>query len=71
VFLRFYGPSAKQVTAGHEDVWVELEKQEDGMWTGVLPYTEPGFKQLAFSGGRREGHKSVSTHRLGQRRRYQ
>lgn len=48
VILRFYGPCAQKVTASHEDVSVELKKQEDGMWTGVLPYDEPGFKQLAF-----------------------
>ena len=48
VRLSFYAPKARRVTAGHEDTWVELEKQSSGVWTGILPYDEPGFKQLAF-----------------------
>lgn len=46
--LRFYAPGAQSVSAGHEDVSADLEKQPDGMWVGFLPYSEPGFKQLAF-----------------------
>lgn len=48
VIVRFYGPEAKQVSAGHEEVWVELERKPSGLWEGILPYSEPGFKQLAF-----------------------
>ncbi len=46
--VRFYGPEAQTVRAGHEDVWIDLVKQPDGLWTGLLPYADPGFKQLAF-----------------------
>ena len=49
VLLRFYGPAAQTVRAGHEDTWIDLTKDESGMWTGILPYDEPGFKQLAFT----------------------
>ena len=49
VLVRFFGPAAASVRAGHEDVWIDLQKDEDGMWTGLLPYDEPGFKQLAFT----------------------
>ena len=48
VELHFYAPGASTVSAGHEDTWVELTQQPTGLWTGVLPYDEPGFKQLAF-----------------------
>ena len=49
VLVRFFGPAAASVRAGHEDTWIDLTKDEDGMWTGLLPYDEPGFKQLAFT----------------------
>ena len=49
VLVRFFGPEAASVRAGHEDTWIDLHKDEDGMWTGLLPYDEPGFKQLAFT----------------------
>ena len=48
VILRFYAPGAKSVRAGHEDTWVDLTDDGSGMWTGRLPYDEPGFKQLGF-----------------------
>lgn len=48
VLVRFFGPKAQRVQAGHEDVWVDLTMDDIGMWTGLLPYDEPGFKQLAF-----------------------
>ena len=48
VKVAFYGPEAETVTAFHEDVSVDLVKDEAGLWTGILPYYEPGFKQLGF-----------------------
>ena len=48
VILRFFAPGARRVEAGHEDTWVDLTDDGNGMWTGRLPYAEPGFKQLAF-----------------------
>lgn len=48
VKLHFYAPKAQNISAGHEDTWIELQKQSSGLWTGILPYEEPGFKQLAF-----------------------
>ncbi|MBP1555369.1 MAG: hypothetical protein J6Z24_04195 [Oscillospiraceae bacterium] len=43
------GPTAKEVTAGYPGNMVSLEKGEDGMWTGVICYEEPGLKQLIFN----------------------
>jgi len=48
VFVTFYAPEAQSVSAFHEDVSIELEKDENGVWSGELPYDEPGFKQLGF-----------------------
>ena len=48
VLLRFFGPGAGSVRAGHEDTWVDLTRDESGMWTGILPYEQPGFQQLVF-----------------------
>ena len=42
------GPDAGEVTAGYPGNMVALEKGEDGMWTGVIQYEEPGLKQLIF-----------------------
>ena len=43
-----YGPTASEVTAGYPDNMVKLEKDDDGMWSGVIQYDEPGQKQLIF-----------------------
>ena len=55
VWVTLYGPTATEVKAGYpanpgetEDHYVELTKQEDGMWTGTIQYDEPGLKQLIF-----------------------
>jgi len=48
VKVAFFAPAAQTVTAFHENVSVDLEKDKDGLWTGLLPYSEPGFKQLGF-----------------------
>jgi enterochelin esterase-like enzyme len=48
VKVTFYAPDAKIVTAFHDQVSVELVQGDDGVWSGVLPYDEPGFKQLGF-----------------------
>lgn len=48
VNVSFYGPEANEVVAGYPDVWVKLEKNEEGMWTGNVKYDEPGQKQLIF-----------------------
>jgi len=49
VEVAFYAPEASSVTAFHGDVSVQLVKNEDGVWSGLLPYSEPGFKQLGFT----------------------
>jgi enterochelin esterase-like enzyme len=48
VQVSYFAPTAQSVTASHEDVKVDLTKDANGLWTGILPYAEPGFKQLAF-----------------------
>ena len=48
VWVSLYGPTAREVTAGPPENQVSLEKQDDGMWTGTVPYADPGLKQLIF-----------------------
>lgn len=48
VWVSLYGPEAGKVTAGYPNNLVELEKDEEGMWTGTIQYDEPGLKQLIF-----------------------
>ena len=48
VQLSFYAPAATTVTATNYQSEVTLTKGSDGVWTGTLLYTEPGFKPLEF-----------------------
>jgi enterochelin esterase-like enzyme len=48
VKVTFYAPDAHVVSAWHENVSIDLQKGGDGVWSGILPYSEPGFKQLGF-----------------------
>ena len=48
VWVCFNGPDASEVTAGYPGNLVNLEKGDDGMWTGIIQYDEPGLKQLIF-----------------------
>ncbi len=48
VWVCLYGPTANEVTAGYPENMVNLEKDEDGMWSGTIQYDEPGLKQLIF-----------------------
>ena len=48
VWVCLNGPTANEVTAGYPGNIVSLEKGEDGMWTGIIQYEEPGLKQLIF-----------------------
>ena len=48
VWVSLYGPTATEVTAGPPENPVQLTLQGDGMWTGIIPYEDPGLKQLIF-----------------------
>lgn len=46
---RFYAPNAKQVSVGHVlGEQVELEKSEDGVWSGNLSFPCPGLKVIVW-----------------------
>ena len=48
VWVSLYGPTANEVKAGYPKNFVDLVKQEDGMWTGTIQYEDPGLKELHF-----------------------
>ena len=48
VEVAFDAPEAKTVQAGHDGEWTTLVRNDIGVWSGKIKYTEPGFKQLEF-----------------------
>jgi enterochelin esterase-like enzyme len=48
VLLNFYAPAAKTVVVSCLDRNINLEKQENGIWTGKISYSTPGHKPLSF-----------------------
>ncbi len=48
VWVSLDGPTATEVKAGYPNNFVDLEKNEDGIWTGTIQYDAPGLKQLIF-----------------------
>lgn len=48
VRVYMYAPEAGEVKAGYPGNLISLEKDDEGMWSGVVRYDEPGLKQLIF-----------------------